>query len=44
GHWGVSWNSFTVKTTSKRVARLRVAKGEIIRPIQRIYPLELSSP
>ncbi|GFT39502.1 integrase catalytic domain-containing protein [Nephila pilipes] len=27
----------------ERVAKLRVSNGEIIRPIQRIYPLELSS-
>ncbi|GIY52716.1 DUF5641 domain-containing protein [Caerostris extrusa] len=31
------------KRRKDNVARLRVAKGEIIRPIQRIYPLELSS-
>ncbi|GIX82169.1 reverse transcriptase [Caerostris darwini] len=34
---------FKGKDNVERVARLRVAKGEIIRPIQRIYPLELSS-
>ncbi|GIX94263.1 reverse transcriptase [Caerostris darwini] len=34
---------FKGKGNVERVARLRVAKGEIIRPIQRIYPLELSS-
>ncbi|GIY77058.1 reverse transcriptase [Caerostris darwini] len=34
---------FKGKDNAERVARLRVAKGEIIRPIQRIYPLELSS-
>ncbi|GIX81260.1 hypothetical protein CEXT_447061 [Caerostris extrusa] len=32
------------KDNVERVARLRVAKGKIIRPIQRIYSLELSSP
>ncbi|GIY12109.1 uncharacterized protein CDAR_450091 [Caerostris darwini] len=32
------------KDNVERVARLRVAKGEIIRPIQRIYLLEVSSP
>ncbi|GIY35057.1 reverse transcriptase [Caerostris extrusa] len=31
------------KDNVERGARLRVAKGEIILPIQRIYPLELSS-
>ncbi|GIX92523.1 reverse transcriptase [Caerostris extrusa] len=35
---------FQGKDSVERVARLRVAKGEIIRPIQRIYSLELSSP
>ncbi|GIY86739.1 DUF5641 domain-containing protein [Caerostris darwini] len=35
---------FQGKDNVERVARLRVAIGEIIRPIQRIYPLELSSP
>ncbi|GIY11500.1 DUF5641 domain-containing protein [Caerostris extrusa] len=36
---------FQGKDNGERVAlRLRVAKGEIIRLIQRIYPLELSSP
>ncbi|GIY28124.1 DUF5641 domain-containing protein [Caerostris darwini] len=34
---------FKGKDNVERVARLRVAKGEIIRPIQRIYPLQLSS-
>ncbi|GFQ96967.1 DUF5641 domain-containing protein, partial [Trichonephila clavata] len=27
----------------ERVAKLRLASGEIIRPLQRIYPLELSA-
>ncbi|GIX92085.1 DUF5641 domain-containing protein [Caerostris extrusa] len=35
---------FQGKDNVERVARLRVAKGKIIRLIQRIYPLELSSP
>ncbi|GIY80926.1 DUF5641 domain-containing protein [Caerostris extrusa] len=34
---------FKGKDNVERVARLRVAKGEIIRPIQSIYTLELSS-
>ncbi|GIY52693.1 reverse transcriptase [Caerostris extrusa] len=34
---------FKGKDNVERVARLRVAKEEIIRPIQRIYPLKLSS-
>ncbi|CAL1293989.1 unnamed protein product [Larinioides sclopetarius] len=35
---------FRGKDNVERVARLRVANGEIIRPIQRIFPLEFSSP
>ncbi|GFQ91911.1 integrase catalytic domain-containing protein [Trichonephila clavata] len=31
------------KDNIERVVRLRVANGEIIRPIQRIYPLEINS-
>nr|XP_042913562.1 uncharacterized protein LOC122273592 [Parasteatoda tepidariorum] len=34
---------FPGKDNVQRVAKLRVASGEIIRPLQRIYPLELSS-
>ncbi|GFQ79530.1 DUF5641 domain-containing protein [Trichonephila clavata] len=34
---------FEGKDNIKRVVRLRVANGEIIRPIQRIYPLEIDS-
>ncbi|GFU28831.1 dual 3',5'-cyclic-AMP and-GMP phosphodiesterase 11 [Nephila pilipes] len=34
---------FQGKDNIERVAKLRVSNGEIIRPIQRIYPLELSS-
>lgn len=34
---------FPGKDNVERVAKLRVASGEIIRPVQRIYPLELSS-
>ncbi|GFT79932.1 DUF5641 domain-containing protein [Nephila pilipes] len=34
---------FQEKDNIERVAKLRVSNGEIIRPIQRIYPLELSS-
>ncbi|XP_054723442.1 uncharacterized protein LOC129233439 [Uloborus diversus] len=32
------------KDNIERVVRLRVANGEIIRPVQRVYPLEISSP
>ncbi|GBN53019.1 hypothetical protein AVEN_189799-1 [Araneus ventricosus] len=34
---------FQGKDNIERVAKLRVANGEIIRPIQRIYPLGMSS-
>ncbi|GFW27014.1 integrase catalytic domain-containing protein [Trichonephila clavipes] len=34
---------FKGKDNIERVVRLRVANGEIIRPIQRIYPLEIDS-
>ncbi|GFT49763.1 integrase catalytic domain-containing protein [Trichonephila clavipes] len=34
---------FPGKDGVERVAKLRLASGEIIRPIQRIYPLELSA-
>ncbi|GIY98472.1 reverse transcriptase [Caerostris extrusa] len=40
---GCTIELFKGKDSVERVSRLRVAKGEIIRPIQRIYPLELSS-
>ncbi|GBM44894.1 hypothetical protein AVEN_210702-1 [Araneus ventricosus] len=34
---------FPGKDGVERVAKLRLASGEIIRPLQRIYPLELSA-
>ncbi|GBN38077.1 hypothetical protein AVEN_125205-1 [Araneus ventricosus] len=34
---------FQGKDNIERVSKLRVANGEVIRPIQRIYPLEMSS-
>ena len=34
---------FPGKDNVERVAKLRVANGEILRPLQRIFPLELSS-
>ncbi|GFR15006.1 integrase catalytic domain-containing protein [Trichonephila clavata] len=37
------WPSEIRKDGVERVAKLRLASGEIIRPLQRIYPLELSA-